>query len=510
VLPAEAAGAPRASRHAARPLKVDLRTLIAAAAGAAVVALALGLILEGDDPPPDAGPEIAVAAAGLAADARLGWDPSRREELEERAATGTSHVIYALSPGGVIASAERTAAWRPSVERAAARHGVDADRLEAMVFLESAGRPEVIAGETPEAASGLAQITPSAATDLLRMRVDLDRSVALTRAIARAKERGLGARAASFERRRARVDERFVPRLALDGAARYLEIAEAHFGAADLATVSYHMGIGNLESVIRAYVGEGSESRPIGEIVAREDLTYAQLYFDSAPDRNAGAYELLAGFGDDSAEYFWRILASQRIMELWRTDSADLERTVELATSKATLEEVYHPESETPTFSGPDDVEEALAFGDLVPLPASNELAWKIHPRMGELATRLDREPALYRALRPEALATLTYMAARVRELSGAERGLWVTSTVRDREYQDLLRASNPEATGEYSLHTTGWSFDILRRYESDAQAAAFQFMLDRLQALAVIDYAVEPAVIHVTVSELGSALLPD
>jgi hypothetical protein len=101
-------------------------------------------------------------------------------------------------------------------------------------------------------------------------------------------------------------------------------------------------------------------------------------------------------------------------------------------------------------------------------------------------------------------------MGARVRQLSGASRPLRVTSTVRDQTYQDLLEASNPEATHAYSLHTTGYSFDILRDYESDEQAAAFQFMLDRLQALAVIDYAVEPRAIHITVSDLGAALLAD
>ncbi len=40
-----------------------------------------------------------------------------------------------------MATAERTDAWRRQVERAAERRGVDADRLEALVFLESAGRP---------------------------------------------------------------------------------------------------------------------------------------------------------------------------------------------------------------------------------------------------------------------------------------------------------------------------------------------------------------------------------
>jgi hypothetical protein len=92
-------------------------------------------------------------------------------------------------------------------------------------------------------------------------------------------------------------------------------------------------------------------------------------------------------------------------------------------------------------------------------------------------------------------------MTGWVRELTGGSGSLIVTSAVRDREYQRALGKRNPEATDAYSLHTTGWSFDVLREYESDRQAGSFQFVLDRLQALGLIDYAVEPSAIHVTVS---------
>ena len=54
---------------------------------------------------------------------------------------------------------------------------------------------------------------------------------------------------------RRRVDARFDPRGAITGLARYLRIAHAHFGRWDLAVESYHMGIGNLEGVLRAYLG---------------------------------------------------------------------------------------------------------------------------------------------------------------------------------------------------------------------------------------------------------------
>ena len=135
-------------------------------------------------------------------------------------------------------------------------------------------------------------------------------------------------------------------------------------------------------------------------------------------------------------------------------------------------------------------------------------LGWEPDPDIGELAAELDQSPELYRALRPEALATLTYLAGLVRNISGAATPLQVTSAVRDREYQEALLGVNPEATSEYSLHTTGWSFDIRRDYESRRQAEAFQYVLDRLRALALLDYATEPGAIHVTVSNLGGELL--
>ena len=403
-------------------------------------------------------------------------------------------MLYALSPDGVIATAERTDAWRDEIERAAERHGVDPDLLEAVVFLESAGRPDVIAGETPEVASGLTQIFPDTATDLLGMEVDLERSVELTKEIVKAEKKGQSAKAAKLARERARVDERFDPEAALEGAARYLEIANERFGRDDLATVSYHMGIGNLESVMAGYDGD------VG--------SYSQLFFDSAPDRNAEAYNVLSGFADDSSLYYWRVLAAEQVMRQWREEPAELERTAELATAKATLEEVYHPEPDTLVFDGPEDIQAAIDEEVLLPLPAKGGPGWDVDPQMGELAPQLGEKPGLYRALRPEALATLAFMGAAVERLSEASQPLRVTSTVRDREYQELLASSNPEATQNYSLHTTGWSFDILREYENERQAEAFQFVLDRLRALSVIDYAIEPKAIHVTVSPLGAELL--
>ncbi len=475
-----------------------------AAGAVAAIALALGL---GDRTGLEL-EEIKIAREARAAAAPesdpFAWTAAREDELSEQAANGSSHVIYEMSPGGVVASAERTAQFRDRIEAAAVDHGVDPNTLEAIIFLESAGRPDVTAGPTPEAASGLAQIIPSTATDVLDMKLDLPRSIALTKKIARSKT---PAQAERLRAERAAIDQRFDPDVAITGAARYLQIASERFGSDELAVVSYHMGIGNLESVLRAYADAGDDGA-IEELVADEGLTYARVYFGTSPSVQRDAYELLTGFGDDSSEYLWKVRASERIMALYRRDSDRLQETADLATSKATLEEVFHPESETDVFDDGGEIEDALGDGDLAELPSDPALGWVPHKEMGELAKRLDREPSFYRALRPEALATLSYMAGLVLQESNEPAPLLITSAVRDREYQELLVGVNPEATPEYSLHTTGWAFDVRREYASKRQAEAFQHVLDRLSALALIDYAVEPGAIHVTVSELGSKLI--
>src|SRR5919204_3310621 len=82
------------------------------------------------------GPSV---VGGVDAAKPFAYDASRRADYERRAALGLSHVLYAKSPGGVVASARRPARWRPLVDRVARRHRLDPDMLEAIVFLESAG-----------------------------------------------------------------------------------------------------------------------------------------------------------------------------------------------------------------------------------------------------------------------------------------------------------------------------------------------------------------------------------
>jgi hypothetical protein len=416
------------------------------------------------------------------------WDPKRAQEFADRAAAGNSHLLYALSPGGAVASAARTARWRSLVERAAKQAGVDPDTLEALVFLESAGREEARAPGGLDSAAGLTQILAETGQNLLGMHIDVAASTRLTRQIARADRRGRTRRAILLRHERAKVDQRFDPAQALAGTARYLALARKRFGREDLAFVSYHMGIGNLESVLRDY-GAGA-------------MPYVQVYFDSTPTRHRRAYQRLASFGDDSSNYWWKIAAAKEIMRLWRDDREELTRLAALHAAKASAEEVLHPLDKTHAFVTPPDLKRAWDAHDIVPFPADEAVTGlRRDARMGELARRVHQPASLYHGLRPEALAMALYIGAQVRELSG-QGPLIVTSTVRDGAYQSALVASNGEATRGFSLHTTGWAFDVERRYRSRKQALAFQFELDRLRSLNAIAWVREPQAIHITVAD--------
>ena len=456
--------------------------LIPVVAGAILLIAVLIVTLRSSGPPPLPLPGIGRPARS---DDPFSYIPSRESDFVARATAGCAHVLFTKSPGGVVETAARVARWRGLINAAVAGTGIDPNLVEGLVLVESAGRPDAIAGSDPAAASGLTQILAETGQSMLGMHVDLARSRGLTAAIARASSPGEAARLA---RARARVDDRFDARKALAATVRYLEIARRRFGRIDLAIVSYHMGIGNLAQVLDDY--DGGSAAP-----------YAQLYFDTAPDRHAAAYRLLSSFGDDSSLYYWRVLGAVQIMRLYRTGRPALARLDSLQTATDSAAEVLRPPDRTPTFADPTALYAAYARRAVLPLPANAPaLGVAYDPRMGALAHRVGATPALYRGLRVPALDLLIELAARVRALSHTAP-LSVLSTVTDRRYEDALGASDPAASA-------GYAFTLTRRYASTAQADALQAMLDRLQALNVIAWQRYPSTIEVTVASDASNVI--
>jgi hypothetical protein len=416
--------------------------------------------------------------AGSRLEDPIAWTPSREPALVAAAARGTSHLLYTLSPGGAQASAARTARWRPLIVAAARRAGVPPDELEGLVLLESAGRADAVTPAGLDGAVGLTQIVAETGRDLLGMHVDVAASRQLTTRIQRALAAGRTARATALERRRAQVDQRFDPRASLAGSARYLVAARRRFGRVDEAVASYHMGMGNLEGVLRAYGGHPG---------------YARVYFDSTPARHSDAWRRLASFGDDSSNYLWKVMAAEQIMRLWRTDRAALGRMAALQTSSDSAENVLHPPGSVRPFTSAAAIRSALADGTLLAVP--------------DKPARTGLQPAgrAPLGLRPAALALTLYLGAQARALSHASP-LIVTAAARPTGVGSAGFSEGPVST---AMHTTGWALDIRRSYRSPAQAQAFQFLLDRLQVLNVIAWVRERRTIHITVGPAAGSLLP-
>lgn len=466
----------------------------------AVAAAVAALALTRDDAPR---PPALALPSEIAGPDPLAFDGGRTSAYERAAAFGLSHVLFAKSPDGIAAAAGRTAAFRPLVVDAVAGSGIDADLVEAIVFLESAGRPDAIAGHDPEHAAGLTQILAETATNFLGMRVDLAASRRLTGRIEDALRRGDGQVVERLQAERRLVDARFDPVQALAGTVRYLAEGRRWFGRDDLAVVSYHMGIGNLEGVLRAY--SGRPSGPVETVVDEDDLDFARVYFDSSPIRHRDAWQRLASFGDDSQTYYWRVLAAREIMRLFRENPAELDRLAQLHGRGPSAEQVLHPPEVTQRFAEPDDLEAALEGGVLQILPNDPaRLHFRIDPRVGRIAARFGGDPAPYRALRRRALRFLSYLAAQVYDLSGDVTPLTVTSAAYDESSGPVLASSDLETATHSSLHATGYAFDVRRRYGSGGQTAAFQWTLERLEALGLIAWTRGRAVIHITVSPLA------
>src|SRR5205823_1706045 len=101
-------------------------------------------------------------------------------QLDRDAALGVDRSLLLASPGGVMATAAHVAHWRPLVVRAARGSDIDPNLLEAIVFVESSGRPDATSGS----AVGLTQLHPSVARRI-GLHVDLRKSNRLTHQIFR-------------------------------------------------------------------------------------------------------------------------------------------------------------------------------------------------------------------------------------------------------------------------------------------------------------------------------------
>ena len=351
----------------------------------------------------------------------LGAAPAAGAGVGVDASRAFARPLFTSSPGGVVATAARVERWHRLAVRATRGTSIAPALLEAMIFVESSGRPKVVGLEGHR---GLTQLSARGMRPAAQLRATVRKLVRARRAL----------------------------------------------GRLDLAVASYHLGIAPL----------------------RHASSYASFYFTTPASGTA-------------ADYYWKVLAAERVLHLYRTDRRELRYEHRLQSRKNSAEEVLHPRRTTVQFHTPAAIAQAWHRHYLVTIPTDTARTHiRISGQLGQLAKRLHKKRRLYATLRPQALDVLLYIGRHMR----GWKPLLLTSAVRDDRYQRLLTRINPVATKAYSVHTTGYAFDIRRSFVSVAEKRAFFRLLGRLQAVDAIAYIPELAAMHIAVASDAPAKL--
>ena len=382
-------------------------------------------------------------------------------------------------------------------------------------MLESAGRPAVAAGDDPDGAVGLCQISPRrrracsgcrspggleaadpqieredagatrcgarrpgtvAAAGTTRPTVRRSSTVRISRSSAAAAPSTSAKTRSAPSRRRA-----------------LLALAERALGREDWRGLLPH-GHRQLEQVIEAYV---APKRPRRKVRPRSRTTTSVRGDPSTTPRRSRTrahYALLADFGDDSRSYCCASRPPARSCACTATtppSSPGSSACTRVAQRRASAA----PTRETDSFRDPGVMAEASTTASSSRYRTSGAAGLHARP----LAWHAGRgwegapDPGLYRGLRPEAVAAL--LTSPRRWARGGPVRPAGTDAALDEAYGRRLAAAGRARRGAAApfLHPLdGFSFDIARGLLESACRQGLRFALERLRALRVIDYVYE------------------
>lgn len=176
---------------------------------------------------------------------------------------------------------DRVESYRDTVETYANQFGIDPEILLGIIFIESKGDPNPKnKGINDSGAVGLCQFLPKTADEF-------------------------------------KLDDRTNPEQSIRAAVEYLIRYKNELGTNDIAMASFHMGCGNMKYLIEQLATENEKQLPACEIVKRYHLDYPKIYFAAKEEKNPEAYDFLFHeLKDDSAHYYFKVLAAIEILKL--------------------------------------------------------------------------------------------------------------------------------------------------------------------------------------------------
>jgi hypothetical protein len=296
------------------------------------------------------------------------------------------------------------------------------------------------------------------------------------------------------------VDERYDPARAIAAQTRYLVRMTRRYGSLDWVFQAYHGGEGGVRNTVSYYLGSrwqqfGSAECAIrGQLASRggqfqqvrQPLSFEDLYFKTTPLAQPAAFSYLYGRSDNHRYYWWKILAAERAIALYRRDSDEFRCEWRDLHPGQRLEVVWYPNSKELTFHDVAALKEGYASGKLVHWPADARRRGLL---LGGVAPLDPANAYQYKGLRPEALGALFRIAAVYTANGGSRQPLRVHSLVQTEQYRARLNALHPPSWMRYptkpdeipiDLEPTGLCFD-LERPASDWNRKVLEYALGYL-----------------------------
>lgn len=286
-----------------------------------------------------------------------------------------------------------------------------------------------------------------------------------------------------LEAKRRQVDERYDPGKAIAAQTRYLVRMTRRYGSLDWVFQAYHGGEGGVRNTVSYYLGDrwrqfaSAEyairgtlaSRGGGLQQVRPPLRFEELYFKTTPLAQPAAFSYLYGRSDNHRYYWWKILAAERAIDLYRRDPAAFRAQWRRLRPGQRLEVVWYPRSKELNFHDLAALERGYEAGQLVHWPAGARSRGLV---LGDIAP-MDRANAFrYKGLRPEALGALYRIAQLYMTNGGSKLPLRIHSLVQTEEYRARLNALRPPSWMRHptkpeeipiDMEPTGLCFDLER-----------------------------------------------
>lgn len=205
---------------------------------------------------------------------------------------------------------------------------------------------------------------------------------------------------AELQSKRASIDQRFNPELAIFAQTRYLLSLVKKFPSTDWLFQAYHGGEAGVTRLLRLYSNEPGAS-PASIILGdrhRPKTTFADVYLNCSPKRHLRAFDYLYSRGDDDRHYWWKILAATGIIP-----QLIAQPPAPGSIPPTLLRLWYGHNEELYRFQGDNMVVQGLNAGVLVPSPCTSTTC-----QYTPGASHLGAPPAL-RPIAAEALRLIMY-----------------------------------------------------------------------------------------------------